>query len=238
MAQFIFNISDSAFKVEQLPDVVTDCSTIFSWKVTSNTGNTVRFQIGQTYQYFTNAFYTQLGVDTPFTNVPVTLTYGSDLYISFALGNSGDPGRFDKCKLEVWDDTTAEPYNYYFKYNIRDNDGLPCDEPLGSQDRTYDELTDTPNTKVGNALKIVRVNAAETDHEYVDLGLIGNDLNDSRVFPSSMTWVYNNHNLGKIPSVTVIDGAGNTVHGDITYTDLNNLTITFNTAFAGTAYLN
>ena len=236
MADFKFNITESAFNVEQLPDVVTDCSTIFSFKVTAPLGNNIRLSLDNTYQWYENAFYTILGVEYPWDGTDITIVYGPDLYFSYSLGNSGTPGYFNKCKAEVWDDTSG--VDSYAKNTIRSNDGLPCDEPLGSQNRTYDELIDTPNTKVGNALKIVRVNAAETDHEYVDLGLIGNDLNDSRVFPSSMTWVYNNHNLGKIPSVTVIDGAGNTVHGDITYTDLNNLTITFNTAFAGTAYLN
>ena len=55
--------------------------------------------------------------------------------------------------------------------------------------------------------------------------------------PASVSWVIN-HALGKNPSVTVIDGSGNNVFGEIVYTDVNNLTINFNTAFAGTAYLN
>lgn len=54
---------------------------------------------------------------------------------------------------------------------------------------------------------------------------------------SSASWVIA-HSLGKKPSVTVQDGSGNDVEGAITYTDDNNLTITFNTAFAGVAYLN
>jgi len=83
----------------------------------------------------------------------------------------------------------------------------------------------------------VRVNVGETAHEYVDPGTLGNDLNYTHVQASSSSWVIS-HSLGKIPSVMVQDGSGNRVHGDITYTDLNNLTITFNTAFAGTAYLN
>tara|TARA_R110002096_G_C14619758_1_gene724049 strand:+ start:779 stop:1489 length:711 start_codon:yes stop_codon:yes gene_type:complete len=236
MANFQFNITEASFKVERQPDVVTNCSTIFTWKVTSTPGNSVRFQIGQTYQYFSNAIYTQLGVDQAFNASPITVTYASDLYISFSLGNSGDPGRFDKCRLEVWDDTTVEAYNYFYDSVQRDNDGLPCDKPLGVSG-TYDDLTDTPANKTGSALKLVRVNATEDGHEYVDAGTLGSDLNFSQAFTST-TSVVINHNLGKIPSVTVIDGSGNIVHGDIAYTDLNNLTITFNTAFAGNAYLN
>lgn len=236
MAEFRFDITDSLFRVDRLPDVVTDCATIYSWKVSSETGNAIRFQIGIINQYFDNAFYTQLGVETPFSNTEISLTYGSDLYISFSLGNSGTPGAFHSCQLEVSDDTTTEDYNNFLTKVKREDDSLPCDKPTGTGG-TYDELTDTPNSKIGNGLKIVRVNAAETDHEYVDLGLIGNDLNYTHVFASTTTVVIP-HNLGKIPSVTVQDGLGNTVYGDVAYTDLNNLTITFNTAFAGTAYLN
>lgn len=54
---------------------------------------------------------------------------------------------------------------------------------------------------------------------------------------AATSWVIN-HNLDKKPSVTVQDGSGNDVEGSITFTDDNNLTITFNTAFSGVAYLN
>tara|TARA_R110000822_G_scaffold227017_3_gene359735 strand:+ start:4941 stop:6725 length:1785 start_codon:yes stop_codon:yes gene_type:complete len=54
---------------------------------------------------------------------------------------------------------------------------------------------------------------------------------------SSVSWVIA-HSLGKYPSVTIQDGAGNNIFGEIVYTDVNNLTLNFNTAFAGIAYLN
>ena len=54
---------------------------------------------------------------------------------------------------------------------------------------------------------------------------------------AATSWVIE-HDLGKKPSVHVQDGSGNDVEGSILFTDDNNLTITFNTAFAGTAYLN
>ena len=46
------------------------------------------------------------------------------------------------------------------------------------------------------------------------------------------------HNLGKFPSVSVIDSAGNVVVGDVMYLDENQLKITFSAAFAGKAFLN
>lgn len=46
------------------------------------------------------------------------------------------------------------------------------------------------------------------------------------------------HNLGKHPSVTVVDSAGSVVIGDVQYTSANALTVTFAGGFSGTAYLN
>lgn len=46
------------------------------------------------------------------------------------------------------------------------------------------------------------------------------------------------HNLNKNPSAIVTDTAGTVVIGQIEYIDLNNIVITFNASFSGTAYIN
>ena len=46
------------------------------------------------------------------------------------------------------------------------------------------------------------------------------------------------HNLGKFPSITVIDTGDTVVTGEYTYTNNNNVVLTFSAAFAGKAYLN
>lgn len=239
MADFNFNISDSSnepFSVSLVSEIATDCSTVFLYQVRSTTGNSITMELGQTYFHAENIKYIQSDVETNWDGTQVTFNYQNDLYVTYSIGNSGVPGYFNRVRWYAQDNTTTATYNYAATYTIRENDSLPCDNPNG-EGGTYDELTDTPDNKVGHALKLVRVNAAETDHEYVDPGTLGNDLNYTHVQASSASWIIP-HNLGKIPSVTVIDGSGNRVHGDVTYTDLNNLTITFNTAFAGTAYLN
>lgn len=53
----------------------------------------------------------------------------------------------------------------------------------------------------------------------------------------SDTWVIN-HNLNTRPSITVVDSAGDTVIGSETYNNDNTITITFTSAFSGSAYLN
>jgi len=53
----------------------------------------------------------------------------------------------------------------------------------------------------------------------------------------SATWVIT-HNLKKYPSVTIVDSLGNVVIGEIQYTNINTVTLTFSGGFSGKAYLN
>lgn len=55
--------------------------------------------------------------------------------------------------------------------------------------------------------------------------------------PAAAVWVVL-HQLGKYPSVTVVDSAGDGVYGDVDYVDANSLTITFSAAFSGKAFIN
>ena len=53
----------------------------------------------------------------------------------------------------------------------------------------------------------------------------------------ALVWTVN-HNLGKNPSVSIVDNTGEEVYTRVDYTNLNSLTITFAQAFAGKAYMN
>jgi hypothetical protein len=55
--------------------------------------------------------------------------------------------------------------------------------------------------------------------------------------PASATWTVA-HNLGKVPSVTVIDSTGRQVFGGVQHTDTNNTILTFSAPFSGKAYFN
>jgi len=46
------------------------------------------------------------------------------------------------------------------------------------------------------------------------------------------------HNLGKYPSVIVVDSGNNVVIGEINYVDLNLITLSFNATFSGKAFFN
>jgi hypothetical protein len=54
---------------------------------------------------------------------------------------------------------------------------------------------------------------------------------------ASATWNVS-HNLNKFPSVTVVLSTGQKGYADVSYTDTNNLTITFTGAETGKAYMN
>lgn len=54
--------------------------------------------------------------------------------------------------------------------------------------------------------------------------------------PSS-TWTIN-HNLGRRPSVTIVDSSGNVQIGEVLYNSDNQITVNFAAAFGGYAYLN
>jgi hypothetical protein len=58
----------------------------------------------------------------------------------------------------------------------------------------------------------------------------------NQMLPES-SWTIN-HNLGKKPSVSVVDTTDAVVYGDINYINDNQLTISFSGAFSGKAYLN
>ena len=75
---------------------------------------------------------------------------------------------------------------------------------------------------------------AESDFEYVDLGNITYIHNQ---ISASQEWLVC-HNLGKHPSVTVVDSAGTVVVGDITYLNAEELIIRFTAEFSGRAFLN
>lgn len=54
---------------------------------------------------------------------------------------------------------------------------------------------------------------------------------------SSAIWAIT-HSLNKYPSVTVTDSAGDSVDGEVHYTDPNTLSVSFSAPFSGKAFLN
>jgi hypothetical protein len=53
---------------------------------------------------------------------------------------------------------------------------------------------------------------------------------------TSSTWTVN-HNLGYNPAINIRDNSGQIIEGQITYNNVNTLTLDFSIAISGTAYL-
>lgn len=88
----------------------------------------------------------------------------------------------------------------------------------------------------GTELKLTAIRPNDTDE---CLSVISNDdkhYTHDQGLPA-LVWTVQ-HGLDKYPTVAVIDTGDTVVIGEVTYVDLNNLTITFNYAFAGKAYAN
>jgi len=81
-------------------------------------------------------------------------------------------------------------------------------------------------------------NRWKTKDEFGNIVVLGEDLNHIHTQGvASAAWSVV-HNLAKFPSVTIVDTGGSEVEGEVTHTDVNNLTITFGAAFSGKAYIN
>ena len=104
---------------------------------------------------------------------------------------------------------------------------------------SYPEI---PSLEDRDLLLISDLSSEKNLTKRVELGELTTYINSSNTFTftqGSPATVWNvQHNLGKFPSVSVINNNGIIVNGQVEYIDNNNLTITFSAAFPGKAYLN
>ena len=78
----------------------------------------------------------------------------------------------------------------------------------------------------------------ESDFEYVDLVAASGDVAYTHnQISSNQEWQIR-HNLGKHPSVTVVDSAKTVVVGDVEYLNTEELIVRFTSEFSGKAFLN
>lgn len=118
------------------------------------------------------------------------------------------------------------------------------------------ELPLRPITENNEAEETILVRRGQGPRVYVAL-----DINEGEVIGKSggvltgitgggadLTYVHNQsvasatwditHNLGKKPSITIVDSSDDEVEGDVTYVDNNTVQLNFSAAFSGKAYLN
>ena len=101
-----------------------------------------------------------------------------------------------------------------------------------------------PHDSVGGTLDVADVTPATTPitsfnyatQEYVNTVVASQHAFTFDQQSPASTWSIT-HNLGFKPSVFVVDTSDNVCYGDVQYTSVNALTVTFTQSFAGKAYL-
>ena len=113
-------------------------------------------------------------------------------------------------------------------------------KPIGLTDAQYAELALAYNKSV-TGVNVTSTNTARTVKlTYLDNTFISASFNYAYIHDQSSpstTWVIT-HNLGKYPSVTIVDSANSEIIGEVNYSNTNSLTLTFSAAFSGKAYIN
>jgi hypothetical protein len=98
----------------------------------------------------------------------------------------------------------------------------------------YDLTSYFPGAVWGNIAGTI---SNQTDlWNYITLFTTQNNFVFDKPVPDTV-WVVN-HNMGKYPSVSIVDTANDQVEGELRYNSINQLTLTFTAAIAGKAYLN
>lgn len=75
------------------------------------------------------------------------------------------------------------------------------------------------------------------DYEYTNLGGAATSSYIHTQMVAATIWTVE-HNLGKYPSVTVVDSGNTVVVGEVRYIDTITVVLTFTSSFSGKAYLN
>lgn len=118
--------------------------------------------------------------------------------------------------------------------SVLHNYQLPAYTPCNCQILPYDLSAYFPGAVWGNITGDI---TAQSDlWSYLSSLISQNNFVFDKQTPAAV-WVVV-HNMGKFPSVSIVDTANDQVEGEVRYNSNNQLTITFTAAVAGKAYLN
>jgi len=127
----------------------------------------------------------------------------------------------------------TEPYTY------KATQMLPFSLNVGSNTAfIISDGTNSDNIVTGETLLVASANSALA--VTVSANTLTFNVKSGYVFtqgtPASV-WTIN-HNLGKFPSINVVDESNDEVVGDVNYTNNNQIVVTFSASFSGKAFLN
>lgn len=136
----------------------------------------------------------------------------------------------DKCGIYVVD------YDNKLR-NISSSNYVTSDRDPTDFDTNYEVLTHWINDSTGSVFILVS-NKGRAVWSIITDSSENKDLNyEYTQSTASLLWEIN-HNLGKHPSVNVVDSNGDSVIGELVYSTDNSLSIKFSTPISGIAYLN
>lgn len=131
------------------------------------------------------------------------------------------------------------PDDSYLTINVTAGPGNDCNIGGANLTITYTATSATIYSDTGTDVVVDGATSSTagllTSTLYTKLISLGTYVHDQSI--ASGTWVIT-HNLGRFPSVTLIDSGGTVFIGEVHYDSINQLTITVSPAFAGKAYLN
>lgn len=145
-------------------------------------------------------------------SISTPLAVGNCVIVRYTQGNVGNGYISEKMGIDNRGGATS--------IGVTSVDGMTGDVILNDVKYVAQSLTTTQQTQ------------ARTN-----IGVINDKTYTYTQSTATATWSIA-HNLNKYPSVSIVDSSGNMVMGEVSYTDSNNLTVTFSAAFSGKAFLN
>jgi len=258
----IFTLTGESSGYIVTPSVIeTDCSSSYTYSISASQSDVIDIAVTGNHG---GAYYMSNGVKINFATSVSGVVFNNSLSVGFHLKNSGESGVFLSASLTITNLSSGDSDQTYTDNPIRKNDNLDCDyvgltaDPTpeanqiavftsdnsvaGSADLTFDGNILDVEADV-SATGFIKDGGISTEYLMADGSTTtGDEIQGDLSYvhdqaTSSATWNIA-HNLGKLPSVTVVDTAGSVVIGNINYTDANNLVLVFNDGFSGQAYVN
>ena len=237
------NELDSKVSQSQLQNAITDLenqiNNVYSnivRKITVSTFADLRIQ-------YPNA---QEGWTATVDDTNITYQYDADNDVWFATSINAIPkathlvdglqAKEDKTKLDTIEtgaevNPSAPELLVLIKTVDGVNSGLDADTFQGNDPSAFAPSVHDHDGRYNTKTEITTLLNNKSDVSHVHLTYVHNQI------ASSTTWAID-HNLGKRPSVMIVDSAGSVVIGDISYTSDNQITLSFSAPFSGSAYLN
>lgn len=121
MANFIININEKNFFVENIRTIETECSNYYEFIIYANNNENINITLNGDH---IEEYIIQNNIETKFTN-SISLSFNNNLIVKFSIPNSSIIGKFNNCNLLIENTDTISNINSYNYFLERLND-KPC----------------------------------------------------------------------------------------------------------------